>query len=457
MLDASPTNNQRRKMFSFAQLTLSDDEGSRDDGNTSAVVTPHTLEMHAAEAQRELDTHRERLRKRSAAHLNAEQHRLVEESELQQTISKLMRELSDAHDSVQREISARTQVEKNFRVLQAEHRITVDALAACKRREALAGNASPLLSPVVGSPGHMPLIRVDGQMPVASFRLVKKSSSAAQHQQQTAIVSLLCSVESHARASIEDIVQLHHRMVRTLWSRLALQHVQMLHEAAGYVAHLESSERIALTTHEAKLRYKAICRLRAQENDLLHRIVTQQKMQILSHKADTVRNLQDEMLSETSSTLPVVVAAPAPKTPPWYPAGTTSINYHSPQRHRSPSAPSRSATPSLPASAAQSLTSPPDYSRIPPKVVTTWEKRSVSPVLTSQHRHSAASRMHEPSPNMTPPTPHRAPFRQPSPSRQPPSTARHTDSSAKVSSVKRTIETMEALLEELQSWKSARR
>ena len=70
----SPSNlADRKRIFSFAQLAVSDDDASH--GDDSPSVTPHALQEHAAQTQRELDAHRERLRQRSAANLEAERHR----------------------------------------------------------------------------------------------------------------------------------------------------------------------------------------------------------------------------------------------------------------------------------------------------------------------------------------------------------------------------------------------
>lgn len=460
MLHASPTNSKRPKIFTFAQLTVSDDELSVDNDSTSAALTPTALEVHAEETRRELDTHRERLRQRSAAHLEAERYRASEESELQRTVSKLMKELSQAQDAVQLEVAKRSQIERNFRALQAEHRTTLDELATLKRRESLHGAASPLLSPnIPGSPGALPLIRVDGPgvKPVASFRLVKKPSTSVQTQQHAATLALFCEAESISRAALVDLAAISLRSMHSLWGQLKLLYVQCAGHELSYIVQLEASERTALATHEAKMRYKSMIRVKVQESEELHRQIVHQRALILSfNKTETARRLQDEL----DDGLPVPVAAPPPpKCPPWYPAGTSSVNYHSPHRQRSPSVPSRSCTPSRPASAAQSLTSIPNYSHVPPKV-STGRERSQSPSASKLARSRGGYQTNEPSPNMSPPTPHYRPVQQhrrtsvssPQHAAQKPAHA-----SSKISSVKRTIDTMEALLAELQSWKSSGR
>jgi hypothetical protein len=209
-----------------------------------------------------------------------------------------------------------------------------------------------------------------------------------------------------------------------------------------------------------------LLRLKTFEADEFQRKYIQHRNLLQSQaNNDLVRKLEDEM----DDTLVAPPPQPSvPKNPPWYPAGTSSVNYHSPHRQRSPSATSRSATPSRLASAGQSLTSMPNYSHILPRV----ESRSTSP---GSSRTLRRGHLNEPSPNMSPPTPHHHPIHQnrrlstspqiylsrhvSPPKNEAPIVHRAAvqkhEANRKITSVKSTIDTMEALLAELQSWKSA--
>lgn len=466
--DSTNSKNQKHKVFMFSQLTASDDDASVGDDTRSTLLTPTALEAHAEETRREVNTHRERMKQRSVAHIEAQRHRSIEESELQRTVAKLMRELALAQESTQIELTKRVQIEKSYRSLQAEHRSVVDELAALKRKDAFQGSASPITSPSSRLPGAFPSGRDGAPKPSVSFRLVKKS--AAPSQQHTTVA--LTNSEAHARDAIADYARFHLRTLHQCWVMFRRSHVEGLATYLRDVELLEGSERNALAAHEAKLRYKALVRLKSQAADELYRKVAQQRSLLVNQsKVDAARKLEDEM--EDSFLHHVVVAPPlptVPKNPPWYPAGhSSSVNYHSPHRQRSPSATSRSVTPSRLGSAGQSLTSMPNYSHIPPKVST--RDRSVSPGSSrSMWRHSNAH--NEPSPNMSPPTPHHHPTsdRRSSPQLHPvrynsppkhdahdvlPASQKHHDANKKITSVKKTIDTMEALLAELQSWKSS--
>lgn len=451
----SSITSPRQRVFMFSDLTASDDDGSIDDDTRSTLLTPTALEAHAEETRRELDTHRERLKQRSVAHLEAERHRKSEESELQRTVSKLMSELAEAQDATQRESTKRAHIEKQFRLLQAEHRTVSDELAALKRKDAVQGAASPVISPASRIPGTFP----HHAKPSVSFRLVKKS--IAPSHQQTALSALKDS-ELFSRNVISDLSSLNLKALHSCWTLLKRASHQGLSVILRDLILLESSERSALAAHEAKLRYKALLRLRTFEADEFQRKYVHQRALLSQSKVDLVRKLEDEM--DDSALVPPPPPVPAPKNPPWYPAGNTSINYHSPHRQRSPSATSRSATPSRLGSAGQSLTSVPNYSHILPRV----ESRSISPG-SSRKKH-----YNEPSPHMSPPTPHHHPihhYRRASTSPQVPLTrqgsppkndapslnrvvAQKHESNRKITSVKSTIDTMEALLAELQSWKT---
>lgn len=455
-------NRRGSSQFQFAELALSEgDEDERQNGAASPCGS--LFEEHAALTRKELETHREHLRQKSFVRTSHHKPVASGSNEMQRTVANLMQELTMANNQLEKETARRISVEAKYSALEIEYQKASEELSATLRREALARFAAPradTVSPLLATPTSRTDVSstasANGQK--VGFRLVKKSNT------DTAAITLLTQEEHRSRRLLTELST---QLVTALYqcatlSNASLRTASRVHRRAvshllrEQVVALETSERSAIIAHESKNIYKMLIRLRVLEaEDSLRK-----KLDHLHNRHHVVaRSLDAEMETVAVTEKPAVVTQCRKITPPpWYPAGSTnSVEYHSPHR-RSPSAGRREDTnssrnPSVcPSSSLTSLPSPRRYVPIPSTSPLQTNKRSVTP----QSQRSPASRNSgtATSPRSTsascqPSVVRAAPHSQTLLQQQPLTTRPSTRES-----VKKTIDSMEALLAELQQWRT---